>query len=125
MITFASKSGTNTFHGSVYNFLRNDALDSKGFFEAKKGIYRQNNFGGTAGGPIYIPGVFNGRNKAFFFFSYNGIYQRRGSGDHRRRELHWITGRVNARLRVPRSGRGMPSSIQRSISSNSVSTSAS
>ena len=36
-ITFASKSGTNTFHGSVYNFLRNDALDEKGFFEATKG----------------------------------------------------------------------------------------
>jgi hypothetical protein len=36
-ITFASKSGTNAFHGSVYNFLRNDALDRKGFFEAQKG----------------------------------------------------------------------------------------
>src|SRR4051812_14057721 len=43
-ITFASKSGTNQFHGSVYNFLRNDAFDSKGFFEAQKGIYRQNNY---------------------------------------------------------------------------------
>jgi hypothetical protein len=55
VITFASKSGTNTFHGSVYNFLRNDALDSKGFFEAQEGIYRQNNFGGAWGGPVRIP----------------------------------------------------------------------
>ncbi len=44
-ITFASKSGTNQLRGSVYNFLRNDALDEKGFFEQRKGIYRQNNFG--------------------------------------------------------------------------------
>ena len=49
-ITFASKSGTNQFHGSVYNFLRNDALDAKGFFERRKGIYRQNNFGASWAG---------------------------------------------------------------------------
>ena len=48
-ITFASKSGTNEFQGSVYNFLRNDALDEKGFFEPTKGIYRQNNFGASLG----------------------------------------------------------------------------
>ncbi len=47
MVTFASKSGTNSFHGSVYNFLCNDALDLKGFFEAAKGIYRQTNFGAS------------------------------------------------------------------------------
>ena len=56
-ITFASKSGTNAFHGSVYNFLRNDALDRKGFFEATKGVYRQNNFGASWGGPVQLPGV--------------------------------------------------------------------
>ena len=54
-ITFASKSGTNEFQGSVYNFLRNDALDAKGFFEPTKGIYRQNNFGASWGGPVQIP----------------------------------------------------------------------
>src|SRR5206468_1404895 len=57
-ITFASKSGTNTFQGSLYNFLRNDAFDSKGFFEAKKGIYRQNNFGASWGGPVQVPYVY-------------------------------------------------------------------
>ena len=55
-ITFASKSGTKQFHGSVYNFLRNDALDRKGFFEPTKGIYRQNNFGAVLGRAGADPG---------------------------------------------------------------------
>src|SRR5207249_1768280 len=63
-ITFASKSGTNRFQGSVYNFLRNDAMDSKAFFETKKGVYRQNNFGASWGGPVKVPG-YNGTNKTF------------------------------------------------------------
>jgi hypothetical protein len=75
-VTFASKSGTNEFHGSLYNFLRNDALDSKGFFEASKGVYRQNNFGVSWGGPIQIPNVYDGKNKTFFFASYEGFVNR-------------------------------------------------
>lgn len=76
-ITFASKSGTNEFHGSVYNFLRNDALDSKGFFETRKGVYRQNNFGVSWGGPVQLP-KYNGRNRTFFFASYEGFVNRQG-----------------------------------------------
>lgn len=72
-ITFASKSGTNKFQGSVYEFLRNDALDSKGFFEKQKGVYRQHNYGASGGGPIAIPGLYNGKNKTFFFVSYEGF----------------------------------------------------
>jgi hypothetical protein len=72
-ITFASKSGTNEFHGSLYNFLRNDGLDSKGFFERTKGIYRQNNYGASWGGPVQIPGVYQGRNRTFFFAAYEGF----------------------------------------------------
>lgn len=75
-ITFASKSGTNEYHGSLYNFLRNDALDEKGFFEQTKGIYRQNNFGASWGGPIRIPRLYNGTNKTFFFVSYEGFRNR-------------------------------------------------
>jgi hypothetical protein len=78
-ITFASKSGTNTFQGSVYNFLRNDALDSKGFFEATKGIYRQNNFGASWGGPVQIPKVYDGKNRTFFFAAYEGFANRQAS----------------------------------------------
>ena len=78
-ITFASKSGTNEFHGSVYNFLRNDALDEKGFFEPTKGIYRQNNFGASLGGPVQIPGVYSGKNKTFFFAAYEGFMNNQAS----------------------------------------------
>jgi hypothetical protein len=74
-ITFASKSGTNQFHGSLFNFLRNDALDSKGFFETEKSVYRQNNFGASFGGPVLLP-KYNGRNRTFFFASYEGFVNR-------------------------------------------------
>jgi hypothetical protein len=78
-ITFASKSGTNTFHGSLYNFLRNDALDAKGFFEATKGVYRQNNFGASLGGPIQIPRLYSGKNRTFFFAAYEGFRNNQAS----------------------------------------------
>ena len=78
-ITFASKSGTNTFHGSVYNFLRNDALDRKGFFEAQKGVYRQNNYGASWGGPVQIPHLYEGKNRTFFFVAFEGFQNRSAS----------------------------------------------
>ncbi len=78
-MTFASKSGTNQFHGSAYNFLRNDKLDARGFFAARRSIYRQNDFGATAGGPVYIPKVYDGRNKSFFFASFEGFRNRVGA----------------------------------------------
>lgn len=78
-ITFASKSGTNKFQGSVYNFLRNDALDEKGFFESTKGIYRQNNFGASLGGPVQIPHLYAGKNRTFFFAAYEGFRNNQAS----------------------------------------------
>jgi hypothetical protein len=78
-ITFASKSGTNALRGSLYNFLRNDALDSKGFFETRKGIYRQNNFGASLGGPVKIPRVYDGKNRTFFFAAYEGFMNNQAS----------------------------------------------
>src|SRR5438093_4659956 len=79
VVTFASKLGTNKFEGSLYNFLRNDAFDSKGFFEAKKGIYRQNNFGASWGGPVQVPHVYDGTNRTFFFVAYEGFVNRSAS----------------------------------------------
>jgi len=79
MVTFVSKSGTNQFHGSAYEFLRNQALDARGFFAAKKSVYKQNNFGATAGGPVWIPKLYNGRDRTFFFFSYEGFRDRVGA----------------------------------------------
>ena len=74
-----TKSGSNAFHGSVFEFLRNDAMDSRSFFAQKKEKLQRNQFGGTFGGPVVIPGMSHGRSKTFFFASYEG--QRREQGN--------------------------------------------
>jgi Carboxypeptidase regulatory-like domain/TonB dependent receptor len=79
VITFASKSGTNVLHGSIYEFHRNDAFDARGFFERTKGVYKQNDFGGSLGGPVRIPRLYDGTNRTFFFASYEGFKNRQGS----------------------------------------------
>jgi hypothetical protein len=72
--SFATKSGTNRFHGTAFNFFRNDKLDANSwnnnFNGAPKGRDHQNDFGGSLGGPIRIPKLYNGHDKAFFFFSW-------------------------------------------------------
>jgi hypothetical protein len=82
-LTYVSKSGTNDFHGSAYEFLRNNDLDANNFFNNQSGIansiYKQNDFGATIGGPVWIPHVYHGRNKTFFFFSYEGFRNRTGA----------------------------------------------
>ena len=78
-VSFVSKSGTNEFHGSAYEFLRNNALDARPFFSAVKPVYRQHDFGATIGGPFWIPKVYNGKNKTFIFFSYEGFRNRVGA----------------------------------------------
>ena len=78
VMTFASKSGTNKLHGSAYDFLRNDYLDARGFFARTKNVYRQNDFGFTASGPIWIPKLYDGHNRTFFFVSYEGFRNRVG-----------------------------------------------
>jgi Carboxypeptidase regulatory-like domain len=82
-MTYVSKSGANDFHGSVYEFVRNNDFDANNFFNnasnIANSIYKQNDFGATAGGPIWVPKVYNGKNKSFFFFSYEGFRNRAGS----------------------------------------------
>src|SRR5437016_1256531 len=77
------KSGTNTFHGAVWEFFRNDKLDAADFFEnaggRPKGKLRQNQFGFSAGGPVVIPHLFDGRNKVFFFGDYEGFRRIQGT----------------------------------------------
>ena len=81
-MTFASKSGTNKFHGSAYDFLRNDAMDARGFFAQTRSIYRQNDFGVHGGrARCWIPKLYNGRDKTFFFVSYEGFRNRVGAND--------------------------------------------
>lgn len=66
-----TRSGTNELHFSLYEFLRNDKLNANDFFANRSGTkrapFRFNQFGGTVGGPVVIPGVYNGRNRTFFF----------------------------------------------------------
>src|SRR5258706_1499358 len=83
VMTFSSKSGTNNFHGSAYEFLRNNDLDANRFFSNRSGtpraVYKQHDFGFSAGGPIWIPKIYNGKDKSFFFFSYEGFRNRAGA----------------------------------------------
>jgi hypothetical protein len=76
IVSIVSKSGTNEFHGSAFEFLRNDKLNARNFFAPSVAPFRRNEFGGTFGGPIWIPKLYNGRNKTFFFFEYAGFRQR-------------------------------------------------
>ena len=77
------KSGTNQVHGNAWEYVRNDKLDSANFFEnasgLAKGPYRQNQFGATFGGPIYIPHLYNGMGRSFFFVDYQGLRVRQAS----------------------------------------------
>jgi hypothetical protein len=79
VITFVSKSGTNSYHGTAYDFLRNDDLDARGFFAGQRSVYKQNDFGVTLGGPVRIPKLYNGRDRTFFFVSYEGFRNRIGA----------------------------------------------
>ena len=79
VITFVSKSGSNEFHGTAYEFLRNDAFDARGFFAQTRSIYKQSDFGASAGGPVIVPKLYNGRNRTFFFASYEGFRNRQGA----------------------------------------------
>ncbi len=76
-INVSIRSGGNALHGSAYEFLRNDKLDSRQYFAARRPAFKFNQFGGTLGGPVFIPKLYDGRNKTFFFFNYEGFQQRR------------------------------------------------
>jgi hypothetical protein len=84
-ISMVTRSGTNSFHGTVFDFVRNDIFDANNWFSNRsnqvKPPMRQNNFGATFSGPILFPAFgegtkqpgYNGRNRTFFFFSYEGL----------------------------------------------------
>jgi len=82
VINFTTKSGTNQIHGTAYEYLRNTVLNAGNFFDNANGVNRapfvQNQFGFNAGGPVYIPHLYDGRDKTFFFASYEGFRQRYG-----------------------------------------------
>ena len=75
---FNIKSGTNQYHGTGYDYILNNAFDANSFRNNALGVsknanpFRQNNFGADFGGPVLIPKLYNGKNKTFVFFSYEG-----------------------------------------------------
>ena len=81
LVQLSSKSGTNELHGNAFYFVRNTALNARNWFNrppSPKPPFKLNQFGGTVGGPIVIPRIYNGRDKTFFFFSAEDL-QRRSS----------------------------------------------
>src|ERR1700760_1094504 len=86
IFNYTSKSGTNRFHGSLYEYFVNEALNAgQPFTDNGNGQHvrpksRQNDFGGSFGGPVWIPHIYDGHNKTFFFFNYE-MYRDRVSTD--------------------------------------------
>src|SRR5438105_2032742 len=83
IVNILTRSGTNDWHGELFEFLRNDALDARNFFDLKKPPFKRNQFGGNIGAPLLFPHFgeggplfgYNGRDKTSFFFSYDGLHQ--------------------------------------------------
>jgi hypothetical protein len=71
-VTFTTKNGTNTYHGSLFEYLQNQALDASPYGFSGKAPKKFNTFGGSLGGPISIPHLFDGHDKTFFFVDYEG-----------------------------------------------------
>jgi hypothetical protein len=86
MINMQTKSGTNAYHGTIYDYGTNEALNAHQPYTGLRSKIRQSDFGGTFGGPIRIPKIYNGTNKTFFFFS---------------QEIYKQTNVVNASSSVP------------------------
>ena len=76
VVNVATKSGTNDLHGSAWEYVRNNIFDARNYF-LQKGLpipaYHQNQFGASIGGPVWLPKLYNGRNKTFFFGAYQGF----------------------------------------------------
>jgi Carboxypeptidase regulatory-like domain len=75
-VNLTTRSGTNRFHGTAYDFLRNNNLDARNYFNPSPqpvSPLHQNQFGYTLGGPVWIPKLYNGRAKTFFFAEYEGL----------------------------------------------------
>lgn len=94
-VQILTRSGTNSFHGTLFEYFRNDALDAKDWFvnanRLAKPALRQNDFGFVLGGPVLLPRFgeggpllgYNGRNKTFFFLSYEGLRLRQPQTENR------------------------------------------
>jgi Carboxypeptidase regulatory-like domain/TonB dependent receptor len=82
IVSLTLKSGTKELHGSAYDYLRNKSLDANSWknnlLGSPRSVDTQNDFGATVGGPVFIPKLYPGKNKTFFFFDYEGFRLRNG-----------------------------------------------
>src|SRR5581483_1199729 len=79
VVNAITRAGTNQFHGSAYEFVRNYDFDARNFFSLVVPKLQRNQFGGSFGGPACIPHVYKGRDRTFFFFAYEGLRQRQAT----------------------------------------------
>lgn len=127
-VNVALKSGTNTLHGSLWEFLRNDALQPSHPRFQNKTVLKQNQFGLAAGAPLWIPRLYNGKDRTFFFFSYQGGRRRTGfNGQAQVPTLQqrngdfsdWPTQLYNPLTTVPNPG-GTPSVTRQPFANNQI-----
>ena len=81
VVSVSTKSGTNDVHGTVFEYLRNDKLDARNYYNVKplvKPPFRRNQFGAAASGPVYLPKIYNGHNRTFIFGDYSGMRELKG-----------------------------------------------
>jgi len=78
VIQVATRAGTNQFHGTAYDFVRNQIFDATNEFSTEKDPLHRNQFGFSIGGPIWIPKIYNGHNRTFFFFNSEWLRLRQG-----------------------------------------------
>jgi hypothetical protein len=81
LLNFHIRSGSNRLHGGGWEYLRNNVLDAKGFFATVAPTEKQNEFGFKLGGPVYIPKIYNGKDKTFFFTNFNWFRFRGGNSN--------------------------------------------
>src|SRR5450755_2028804 len=74
----ATKSGTNKYHGGIFEFVRNEKLDARNYFSPTRAILKRNQYGGDLGGPLSIPHLYDGKDRTFFFIDYEAQRLRQG-----------------------------------------------
>jgi hypothetical protein len=77
-INMSTRSGSNEYRGTLFEFLRNDKVDARNFFAVGNTPLKRNQFGGVFGGPLTIPHLYKGKNRSFFFVNYEGLRLRQG-----------------------------------------------
>ena len=110
VVSVSTKSGSNEFRGTVFDFIRNDVFDAHNYFaqrvradgsEVPKAPLRRHQFGGAVGGPLNLPG-YKGTNRTFFFADYSGLKERRGLRSSTRcRPQHSATATSATSARLP------------------------